>query len=363
MMNLQLLLKGLRAFETRRVAVIGDLMLDEYLWGHVDRISAEAPVPILSVVRREATLGGAGNVVQNLRTLGVQVAAFGVVGDDETGKQIRDLLTAHGVDAAGVVSDFRRRSTRKVRLMSLEHGQQVFRLDDESTAAIRQDIEDHLIPMIRTAAQHAQVIVCSDYMKGVLTERLLAKIFAAASEFGVTTIVAPKDESPQKYRGASVLVPNARELAQLVGTPMDGEVWLNDSGRQLMQRMGLQALLVTRGSDGMSLFENSKPGLRRVDIPTTARSVYDVTGAGDTAIAAFAAALAAGISREDAAHLANLAAGLKVAKRGTACVNCTELLECLREHAANSRDLQNQLFIDAPRPVVENIERRRARVS
>jgi D-beta-D-heptose 7-phosphate kinase / D-beta-D-heptose 1-phosphate adenosyltransferase len=362
MMNLQMLLKNLRNFETRRVAVIGDLMLDEYLWGHIDRISAEAPVPILSVVRRESTLGGAGNVVQNLRTLGVQIAAFGVVGDDETGKQIRELLTAHGVDAAGVVSDVRRRSTRKVRLMSLEHGQQVFRLDDESTAPITHDIEDYLIPMVRAAAQRVQVIICSDYMKGVLTDRLLAKIFAAASEFGITTIVAPKDKTLQKYRGANILVPNSRELAQLVGTPMDGDVWLSESGQQLMQRMGLQALLVTRGSDGMSLFENAKPGLRRVDIPTTARSVYDVTGAGDTAIAAFAAALASGIAREDAAHLANLAAGLKVAKRGTATVSSVELQECLREQAGTSRELQNQLFIEASRPV-ENIERRRARVS
>ena len=315
--------------------------------------------PVQDVIRG----GGAGNVVQNLCALGVQVAAFGAVGDDETGKQIRDLLAAHGVDATGVVSDFRRRSTRKVRLMSLEHGQQVFRLDDEATAAIRQDLEDYLVPMIRAAAQHVQVLVCSDYMKGVLTERLLAKIFAIASEFGLTTIVAPKDKTPLKYRGASILVPNSRELAQLVGTPVDGELWLNDSGRQLMQRMALQALLVTRGSDGMSLFEHSKPGLRRVDIPTMARSVYDVTGAGDTAIAAFAAGLAAGMNREDAAHLANFAAGLKVAKRGTACVNPLELLECIREQSAGSRELPDQLFIDTPRPVVETTERRRARVS
>ncbi len=340
MMNLQSLLNYLRAFEGCRVGVVGDLMLDEYLWGHIERISPEAPVPILGIVRRESTLGGSGNVVQNLRTLGVQVTAFGVIGEDETGSQIRDLLNAHGVEIKAVTSDPNRKSTRKVRLMSLEHGQQVFRLDEESTGAITGDIEDQLVRMIRAVARDVQVIVCSDYKKGVLTDRVLTAVFAAASECGIASIVAPKDSDPHKYRGASILVPNSRELAQLVGTPVDGEKWLNDSGQQLIQRLALEALLVTRGSEGMSLFENVKTGLRRVDIPTIARSVYDVTGAGDTAVAAFAAALASGMDREAAAHLANFAAGIKVAKRGTACVTALELAECIREQFGKRRDLR-----------------------
>jgi D-beta-D-heptose 7-phosphate kinase/D-beta-D-heptose 1-phosphate adenosyltransferase len=164
-------------------------------------------------------------------------------------------------------------------------------------------------------------------MKGVLTGRVLAAAFAAAREHGICCVVAPKDSNPEKYYGASVLMPNARELGQLVGTRVDGDGWLNDSARRSIEKLGLEALLVTRGSEGMSLFENIGSSLRRVDIPTMARSVYDVTGAGDTAIAAFAAALASGSNRESAAHLANLAAGIKVGKRGTAAVTAREIQE------------------------------------
>jgi D-beta-D-heptose 7-phosphate kinase/D-beta-D-heptose 1-phosphate adenosyltransferase len=331
MTDMRELSRRLESFEQCRVAVIGDLMLDEYVWGHIERISPEAPVPILNVERRESTLGGAGNVVENLRNLGVQVAAFGVVGEDETGKQVRELLSGHGADVAAVIGDGHRKSTRKVRLMSVEHGQQVFRLDEESKKAVCGEIEGRLIRMIREAAGEVQVILCSDYMKGVLTERVLAAAFAAAREQGISCIVAPKDTNPQKYRGASMLMPNARELAQLAGKRVDGDGWLNDSARQVMESLGLEALLVTRGSEGMSLFEAAGSGMRRVDIATMARSVYDVTGAGDTAIAAFAGAIASGADRESAAHLANLAAGIKVGKRGTAAVTMEELQKQVQE--------------------------------
>lgn len=347
------LLRRLQTFERCRVAVIGDLMLDEYLWGHIERISPEAPVPILNIVRRESTLGGAGNVVENLRSLGVQVAAFGVVGQDETGKQVRDLLKGHGVDVSAVIPDALRKSTRKVRLMSLEHSQQVFRLDEESTAGVAGEIEDCLIRMIRAVAGEVQVILCSDYMKGVLTKRVLDAVFSAARERGIPSIVAPKDSNPQKYYSAGVLMPNVRELAQLVGTRVDGDVWLNDSARRTLEMLGLEALLVTRGSEGKSLFENIGSSLRRVDIPTTARSVYDVTGAGDTAIAAFAAALASGSDRESAAHLANLAAGIKVGKRGTACVSSMELMECVREEQIRCQEIQNGVRPHSVQSVVE----------
>jgi D-beta-D-heptose 7-phosphate kinase/D-beta-D-heptose 1-phosphate adenosyltransferase len=338
-------LNHLQAFDRCRIAVIGDLMLDEYLWGHIERISPEAPVPILNVVRRESTLGGAGNVVENLRNLGVQVLAFGVVGNDETGDQVRALLSAHGADVRGVIPDSHRKSTRKVRLMSLEHGQQVFRLDEESTSAVTGDIEDNLAGMIRAAVDDVQVILCSDYMKGVLTERLLEVVFAAARDRGIPSIVAPKDSNPQKYYGASMLMPNARELAQLVGTQVDGDSWLNDSAQELLGKLDLRALVVTRGGEGMSLFERGENSLRRVDIPTTARSVYDVTGAGDTAIAAFAAAVASGSSCEDAVRLANLAAGIKVGKRGTASVSSLDLMDCARKEWAGYSKLRSEVSL------------------
>jgi D-beta-D-heptose 7-phosphate kinase/D-beta-D-heptose 1-phosphate adenosyltransferase len=327
---MQKLLRSLGPFYRCRIAVIGDLMLDDYLWGHIDRISPEAPVPVLSLVRRESMLGGAGNVVENLRSLGVQVTVFGVIGQDDTGKHVCDLLNAHGADGRGIVSDPNRKSTRKTRLMSLEHGQQVFRLDEESTHPVLGEIEDRLINVIRTETAGAQAIICSDYMKGALTRRVLSAAFAAARELGIPSIVGPKDPNSQKYHGANVLMPNSRELAQLVGTPMDGDVWLSDSARSLMEKLSLAALVVTRGREGMSFFENTQSGPRRVDIPTMARSVYDVTGAGDTAIATFAAAIASQSDCEIAARLANLAAGLKVGKRGSAAVSSKELEEYIR---------------------------------
>ena len=266
----------------------------------------------------------------NLRSLGGQVTVFGVVGQDEIGHQTCDLLRLYGVDMSGVISDSNRRSTRKARLMSLDHGQQVFRLDEESTQPIFGEIEDRLITLLQTGAANSEALICSDYMKGVLTNRVLSAGFAAAREHGVSTIVDPKGSNSQKYSGASVLMPNLRELAQLVGTHVDGDGWLNDSARSLIRRLDLESLVVTRSSEGMSLFENVESDIRRVDIPTMARSVYDVTGAGDTATAAFAAAVASGSDHETAARLANLAASIRLANAGPR-VSAKELIECISQ--------------------------------
>jgi rfaE bifunctional protein kinase chain/domain len=319
----------LESFSNCHIAVVGDLMLDEYLWGHIERISPEAPVPILNVVRRSYTLGGAGNVVENLRSLRAGVTALGVVGEDATGREICDLLAAHGAETTGVITDGLRNSTRKVRLMSLEHGQQVFRLDEESTWPVETSVEDKLQTAIRGMPNDIQTVICSDYLKGVLSERVLASIFAAARHRGIRSIVAPKDSKSEKYRGADILMPNVGELKQLCPAN-SGVTWsLDDSADHLLKDLSLQALLVTRGREGMSLFERTLSGLRRVDIPTTARSVYDVTGAGDTAVAAFAAALASGVDLEGAARIANISAGIKVGKRGTATVTLEELRKFL----------------------------------
>lgn len=314
-------------------------MLDEYLWGHIERISPEAPVPILSVASRTSTLGGAGNVAENLRHWGVEVTVIGVVGQDETGRQMYDLLQSHGVNTKGVLTDPLRKTTRKARLMSMDHGQQVFRLDEESTFTVKGEIENNLIDAIRKMDQGVQAIVCSDYLKGVLSENILAAVFEIARARGIRSIVAPKNSNAEKYRGANILMPNSTELRQM--TPQrvnqdatqdpNQEMWLDASARSLVEALFLQALLVTRGSEGMSLFENFPSGLRRVDIPTMARSVYDVTGAGDTAIAAFSAAVASGADLGSAAQLANLSAGIKVGKRGTACVNLDEIRASLSE--------------------------------
>jgi D-beta-D-heptose 7-phosphate kinase/D-beta-D-heptose 1-phosphate adenosyltransferase len=314
-----------------RVLVVGDLMLDEYCRGHIERISPEAPVPILSVVGREAVLGGAGNVLQNLRALGVQATIVSVIGEDKTGERIRGALRGLGVDVDGIVCDPGRKSTLKMRFVSVEHGQQVFRTDEESTHGVNGTIEEKVVDLIRERSAQAQVILCSDYLKGLLSERILQAVFQAGREFRRPVVVAPKDSSAGKYLGANILMPNARELARLTGTSMNGLEWLTDSAGRLTKSLSLDALLVTRGGEGMSLFEHTENGLRRVDIATVARNVYDVTGAGDTAIAAFAAALAAGADRESAAHLANVAAGIVVGKRGTAVATIEEIQDHLTE--------------------------------
>jgi len=323
--------KLLERFSKCRVLVIGDLMLDEYRRGHVERISPEAPVPILNVVGRDATLGGAGNVVKNLRSLNVGVMVVGVLGMDETGDQILKGLGALGINGSGLVRDPQRVSTRKVRYVSMEHGQQVFRADEETAEEVNGEVEENIVRQLRERVSGVQVILCSDYLKGVLTAKVLKAAFEAGREKKVTVIVAPKDGVARKYHGASILIPNLRELSRLVGTSVDGDVWLADSARTLTRNLELEALLVTRGSAGMTLFEAEESGLRRVDIPTMARNVYDVTGAGDTALSTFAAGIAAGASRESAAHLANVAAGVVVGKHGTAIVTPEEILGHLGE--------------------------------
>lgn len=321
----------LERFGKCRILVVGDLMLDEYCRGPVERISPEAPVPILTVVDRDATLGGAGNVVQNLRSLGVYASVVGVAGEDETGEKIVKLLLALGTEISGIVRDKQRKSTRKVRFVSLEHGQQIFRMDDETVDPVCAAIEDRVIRLVQEKSNDVQLILCSDYLKGVLTARVLHETFSAARRRGIPTVVAPKDLDPSKYQGANILVPNVRELSRLAGTPMDGLLWLTNSAVHLTERLGLEAMLVTRGKEGMSLFELLPNGLQRVDIPTVAMNVYDVTGAGDTAIATFVAALAAGVDRVTAAHLANVAAGVVVGKRGTSSATLKEILAHLPE--------------------------------
>jgi rfaE bifunctional protein kinase chain/domain len=321
----------LEKFARSHILVIGDLMLDEYLWGEIRRISPEAPVPILNLARRESTLGGAGNVIKNLRSLGARVSAFGVVGEDVAGEQILASLDQLHVHRLGVVRDPRRKSTRKTRLMALEHGQQVFRLDDESAHSIDDSVEDALLDRLRQTIKEADALVCSDYLKGVLTARLLHTIFQIAGSVHVPVIVAPKDTAPEKYLGAGVLVPNLKELSQLVNMPIEGTGWLSIAADRLMSALQLESLLVTRGAQGMSFFEWSGKSVRRVDIPTNARAVYDVTGAGDTVVSVFTLTLAAGADRETAARLANVAGGIVVGKRGTASISVDEMQERLNE--------------------------------
>jgi rfaE bifunctional protein kinase chain/domain len=312
-----------------RVLVVGDLMLDEYFWGEIERISPEAPVPVLLLRRAEHLLGGAANVARNVAFMGAQVRALGLVGRDTTATTLLNALDEAGIDREYVLLEAGRPTTRKCRLMSMEHSQQVFRFDVEVTEEIPADIEDQLLTTLREQIGSADAVICSDYRKGVLTPRVLREIAAMARQQGIAQITAPKDTNAEKYAGATVLMPNLREFAVLAGERMgtDISMWLERAATRLLGEYGFEALLVTRGRDGMTLFEQTAGGTSREDIASITQSVYDVTGAGDTALGVFGLCVAAGAPRGLAAQLANLAAGIVVGKRGTACVTVDEILE------------------------------------
>jgi rfaE bifunctional protein kinase chain/domain len=321
-----------------RVLVVGDQMLDEYLHGEIGRISPEAPVPVMHLHHSESRLGGASNVARNVAALGARVSVFGVVGADRAGEAVCNHLDELRIDRAGVAICARRPTTRKTRLMSVEHNQQVFRFDEEVTDEISAEQEDVLLSSIAEAITDADAIICSDYLKGVLTPRVLREVAELGRRSQVPVITAPKDAEPDKYARASVLLPNFREFTRLVNHRKNGNGngWIDPAALSLIEQHQFDALLVTRGKEGMTLFENVSGALSREDIPAVSQAVFDVTGAGDTSIAVFALCLAAGATRSQAAQLANVAAGIVVSKRGTALVEQAELLERMCEVVENS---------------------------
>src|SRR5580692_9971240 len=242
-------------------------MLDEYLWGEIARISPEAPVPVMHLHRTERSLGGAANVARNLASLGAAVSAVGVVGGDNAATALIEELDRAGINREGVLLEPSRVTTRKCRLMSLEHRQQVFRFDEETTDDISPATEDRLLVLVRERLSTAQAVICSDYLKGVLTKTVLQETATAARKQGIPLVTAPKDASAGKYAGASVLMPNLREFARLAGHRMNGNatVWIDQAAWSLSEAYKFSTLLVTRGPDGMTLFERQNGNLMRQD--------------------------------------------------------------------------------------------------
>jgi len=308
----------------RRVLVLGDLMLDRYLWGRVDRISPEAPVPVVEIERETLALGGAGNVAANLQKLGVEPVLVGIAGDDDDGERLMDILRGRGVATAGVVRATDRPTTVKTRIIA--HAQQVVRADRE----IRSDLDgpafDALCACLDAALARCDGMVVSDYGKGVITKRSLERALGGARRRGITVSVDPKESHIDAYRGVSILTPNQHEAGYVQGRRIVDEESLQDVGWGLQRRLEAEAVLVTRGPDGMSLFEKSG---RYTHLPTVAREVYDVTGAGDTVVSVVAAALAAGADFPTAAHLANHAAGVVIREIGAAACSPAELIASL----------------------------------
>lgn len=315
------LLALVERFVGQTVLILGDVMLDEYIWGEVRRISPEAPVPVVELRRRTYVPGGAANTAANVVSLGGRARLGGVVGQDHQAKALDEALRQHGVDAEGLLVDDERPTTTKTRIVA--HSQQVVRVDSEQSVPLRIELEDTLLRWAEKRLADADACVLSDYAKGVVSARLAERFIHMTRQAAKPVIVDPKGTNYTKYRGATVIAPNIHEAGQAVNREINSDADLLEAGRQLSDPLEGTALLITRGSQGMSLFLN---GAQMAHIPATARHVFDVTGAGDTVVSTLALALAAGAGLEQAARLANRAAGVVVGKVGTATVTLDELL-------------------------------------
>jgi D-beta-D-heptose 7-phosphate kinase/D-beta-D-heptose 1-phosphate adenosyltransferase len=307
-----------------RCLVVGDLMLDEYLWGKAERISPEAPVQVVDVLREELRLGGAGNVVNNLAALGVQVAVCSVVGDDENGWSLLKEFGRRNVDIDSIFLDPHRRTSRKTRVVAAN--QQIVRIDRETRASLTADFENKVCQWIAHHANEFQVIVLSDYNKGVLTPSVIATVVDSAAANGITVLVDPKGADFDRYSGATILTPNRKEAEAASGIIIRDQETLARAAEAIMKSVGLLHLLITRSEEGMSLFSGNG---EVVHIPTVAREVFDVSGAGDTVLATLAVGIASGLTMDEAARLANIAAGIAVGKLGTSIVTPEEIINAV----------------------------------
>jgi D-beta-D-heptose 7-phosphate kinase/D-beta-D-heptose 1-phosphate adenosyltransferase len=298
-----------------KVLVIGDVMLDRYWWGDVSRISPEAPVPIVRLQKMSAAAGGAANVAANIAGLGATPVLIGVCGDDGEAAVLANVLSDAGVASDGLIRCRERGTICKTRIVA--HSQHVVRIDSEVADALPDEHAENIIERIAAEAPGADVIVLSDYAKGVLCGAVLSAVIEIAANSGKRVIVDPKGRDFNKYKGVSVITPNRREAAEAVGIDAASETAVTDAGRSLMSGLGLDAMLVTEGERGMTLFQAPDSEVR---FDALAHQVFDVTGAGDTVIASFAAAVAAGGGFEEAARLANAAASIVVGSIGTTTI-------------------------------------------
>jgi len=303
----------------RRILVVGDLMIDEWIWGTVTRISPEAPVPVVAVGDHSFTLGGAGNVANNLRALNADVIFAGTVGSDAFAEHVRELLRSEQVDDAGVFGSDDRPTTRKTRIVA--HNQQVVRADWESTAPLRSRERRRLTEFVAERAPRCDAVILSDYAKGLLCREIVEAAAAAP-----LVIADPKPQNIELFAGVTCVAPNAAEAAEITNVAIVDDASLERAGIRLIELLDCRYAVITRGEHGMALF--GRDG-ERLQIPSVARTVYDVSGAGDTVIAVLGLALAAGAPIEAAMQLANFAAGAVVAKLGTATASPREILALL----------------------------------
>jgi D-glycero-beta-D-manno-heptose-7-phosphate kinase len=317
----------LNRFGELRVLVAGDLMLDEFLWGNVSRISPEAPVPVVEVTGQSFYAGGAANVARNLAEFSKGVGVMGLCGGDEQGAMLRKLLQEAGMDVAGIVEDPMRRTILKTRVVARH--QQVVRIDRESKMTPTAEQCDALLARLEEMLPKLDAIILSDYAKGFLTQAFVSALCQGAARLSRIVTVDPSPRNPILWEGVTAVKPNLKEARAAAGLGEDADC--GEAGAALLKQWGAGMVLITMGEHGMELF---RPGRAAYHTPTRAREVFDVSGAGDTAIALFTLGLAAGATPEEAAELANHASGVAVGKLGTATVTPQELLESASRMAA-----------------------------
>lgn len=329
-----------------RILVIGDLMIDHYLWGGCERISPEAPVQVVDISRETTVLGGAGNVINNLVALGATVSVAGVIGNDESGEELRTMLKEIGVSDEGLIVQEARKTSKKSRIVA--SNQQILRYDRESKEAILDESAALIIAYASEIMQKCDVVVLSDYGKGVITEVLAQGIIQRARELGKKVLVDPKGKDYTKYRGAYLLTPNKKEASEATGITINDESSLRTALLQLKERCDLECSMITLSEDGIAIDDGK---MRR--FPTVAKEVFDVTGAGDTVIASLSFALSCGMSIDEAAGFSNRAAAVVVGKIGSATVT----LEEIEEYEASLHQSDSRAHLKTAAQIVEIVQR------
>jgi len=309
-----------------KILILGDIMMDRYFWGEVDRISPEAPVPIVNVKNETLLLGGAANVAMNIKTLGDDPYLIGVMGDDSRAKTFTKLLTNNDIGKSGIVFDKNRPTTIKTRIIA--NNQQVVRADHESVEEIDEEIENQVYAKIEEQIETIKGLIISDYGKGVITTALLKQVIELCRERKIFVAVDPKDVHFKSYKNVSLITPNHHEAGFAYGKRIRNENDLREVGWGLLDLLKTDSILITRGAEGMALFQNNE---KLTFLPAAARKVYDVTGAGDTVISTFVSAVAAGADLPEASYISNQAAGIVVGEVGTAQVSKKILLKQIRK--------------------------------
>jgi rfaE bifunctional protein kinase chain/domain len=325
----------LNRFKNANIAVLGDLMLDEFCWGNVDRISPEAPVPVVQVKKETWRPGGAANVAANLVALGATAHVFGIVGDDGAGRRLTEELEKENIKTEGVIIDSGRRTSVKTRVIAQK--QQVLRVDRENTEAIDPDRQRAIINTLFGLADKLDGVIISDYAKGVIVENLLKEITNFFKKRGKFVAIDPKLKNFGIYKKPTIITPNTKEAESTLGRVFSSDEDVMKGGQDLLKNTGADAILITRSEQGMSLFQKAQ---KPVTIPTRALEVYDVTGAGDTVIATFSLALATGCTMHQAAEISNLAAGVVVGLIGTAAATQNQVLEHFDQIHFNEKSQQ-----------------------